>query len=301
MRKRGCNGGDFMVYLFCIRIGKDVEQIENSGIDLDVEAKQQEITTGKKIAAVVVTLFCFALVTVICMGIGGLLWHEGREVDISVETSGKQYTESVTFRIENILGMDLLLGEKEGRTAKLQKQNGEEWEDVCEIRFSAGNGGNVSAKYGGQFSYLAPGDALLYRLDGELLDRMESGTYRLAVYYISEEEYESYLLSLAERIEASLHADESEETGEPAEETGPEMSAEESETASEGPESAEGSDGGDDGSETCEETEEPDEPAVPEIRALYKVFTFRSKEDGIVEESETFAESVKEESEENEE
>ena len=275
-----------------------MERTEHGKIDLDIEAKQQEITTGKKIVAVVVTLICFALVTFICMGIGGLLWHEGREVDISVETSGKQYTESVTFRIENILGMDLLLGEKEGRTAKLQKQNGEEWEDVCEIRFSAGNGGNVSAKYGGQFSYLAPGDALLYRLDGELLDSMESGTYRLAVYYISEEEYENYLLSLAERIEASLHADEFDETTEPEEEVSGETSEEAFEAAAEKPESTEESaESEGDESDPDEETEEPDEPAAPEIRALYKVFTFRSKEDGIVEESETFAESVKEESE----
>ena len=263
-----------MVYLFCKRIGKGVARIESGGIDLDIEAKQQEITTGKKIVAVLVTLFCFAVVTLVCMGIGGLLWHEGREVDISVETSGKQYTESVTFRIENILGMDLLLGEKEGRTAKLQKQNGEEWEDICEIRFSAGNGGTVSAKYGGQFSYLAPGDALLYRLDGELLDRMESGVYRLAVYYISEEEYESYLLSLAERIEASLHADESDDTTVPEEEMSGETSEEsEEEPVSEEESTAEAVDGSEtgesvdpDSSEDVETTEEPtlsEEPVMP--------------------------------------
>ena len=266
--------------------------MEQQEIDLTRGARHTEIPTGKKIVAILVTLLCLAAVAIVCTGLGGIIWFEGREVDISVETSGKTYTESVSFKVENVIGMDLLLGKKEGGAAILQKQNGEEWVDVCEIRFVGSDGAAISAKYGGMFSHLAPGGALEYKLDGKLLETMESGTYRLAVYYISEEQYEDYLHGLAARIEQSLAeerslAEQSEESAEESEDersdavSEPEEGSEESEET-EAPESAD---------EASEESEEPSEEPVPmpEIQALYKVFTFVSREDGVVEESETTA------------
>lgn len=258
-------------------------------IDLEHGVRHTEIPTGKKIAAIFVTLLCLAAVAVVCTGLGGIIWFEGREVDISVETSGKTYTESVTFKVENVLGMDLLLGREKGTPAMLQKQTGEGWTDVCEISFSKGSGAAVSAKYGGLFSHLAPGGSLEYRLDGKLLETMESGTYRLAVYYISEEQYEDFLNGLAERIEQSLAAERS------AEETVPEEeSADVSETESADFESSAEETSEESPEESAEEPEESSEEIsaevpVPEIQALYKVFTFKSREDGVVEESETTA------------
>ena len=268
--------------------------MENREIDLDRGARHTEIPTGKKIVAILVTLLCLAAVAVVCTGLGGIIWFEGREVDISVETSGKTYTESVSFKVENVLGMDLLLGKKEGGAAMLQKKVAGGWEDVCEIRFTKGNGAAVSAKYGGMFSHLAPGGALEYTLDGKLLETMESGTYRLAVYYISEEQYEDYLHGLAAQIEQSLaeeraaaEASEDELSGENSEaESEPEESEEPPEESEESQEES-----GEEPAESAQEPEqaESEEVPMPEIQALYKVFRFTSREDGVVEESETTA------------
>lgn len=266
--------------------------MEQNGFDPDREICRQEITPAKKVVALLVSFLCLAVVIAVCVGLGSILLFEGREVDISVATSGEHYTERVTFKVENVLGMDLLLCEEEGASAMLQKFSENEWVDVCEIRFSRENGAAVSAKYGGQFSHLAAGESLHYTLDGTLLEQMESGTYRLAVHYISEEGYAKYLEELAERIEASIDAAAGEpEVPETSEESVRDESTEES-APEVGPESEDG-DTDPEGSagEVSEESEEPEPVPVPEIQALYKVFSFKSRED-VVEESETTAGSL---------
>lgn len=260
--------------------GSKPENAFASAFDPDAPLQRREVTPGKKLVGVLVCLLCLAAAAGAVFGIGNLLLHEGREMDISVDTSGERYTESVTFVIENVLGMDLLLDEQPGSAAKVQRKIGEEWEDVCEIRFLQDNGAAVSAKYGGMFSHLAPGESLTCRLESGLLETLESGTYRLAVYYISEEEYTAYLYKRAEAIEASLLAeddpDESEEgAGSEAAESGDGGTDSEQESGETGAE----------GSELSPEESEmsPEEIPEPETRALYRVFTITSKADVIVE------------------
>lgn len=161
----------------------------------------------------VVLLLCLAMVAGLCVGVVQLLLKQGQEVALSVETSGDKFTESVTITVRNVLGMDILIDEQERSCAMLQYRNGKEWTDVSEIRFVQEDAAALSAKYGGMYAHLAPGGELHYELSGEQLENLPGGEYRIAIRYISENEYIDYLYARAREIEASL--DEAENSAEP--------------------------------------------------------------------------------------
>ena len=143
----------------------------------------------KRAVAFLLTFLCFLLFGGICFLAGSLLLHQGQEVVISVETPGTEFTESVTFTVSNVLGIDILVDERKESCAMLQFNRDGEWEDVCEIRFIQEDSAVLSVKYGGMYAHLAPGMELTYCLDEKILSSMTSGEYRIAVSYISEEEY----------------------------------------------------------------------------------------------------------------
>ncbi len=212
----------------------------------------------KRAVAFLLTFLCFLLFGGICFLAGSLLLHQGQEVVISVETPGTEFTESVTFTVSNVLGIDILVDERKESCAMLQFNRDGEWEDVCEIRFIQEDSAVLSVKYGGMYAHLAPGMELTYCLDEKILSSMTSGEYRIAVSYISEEEYLEYLQERAEEIDRSL-AEASEER----------ESSEETEAAEESEES--------DTPETEEEVESP----KPEVQIFYKEFVFIGRQDSV--------------------
>lgn len=213
--------------------------------------------TGKNRAVLaVVTFLCFLLFGGICFAAGALIWYQGQEVDVSVDTPGEQFTERVSFAVSNILGMDILIDEREGSCAVLQFYDRGVWTDVSTLGFVLEDSTSVSVKYGGMYAHLAPGATLEYTLDESLLDTLPSGRYRIAIPYISEDAYLAYLQDRAEEIDESLEAERSET--ESAEEASEEEQS--SETVSDSP---------------------AEEPALqPETEIFYKEFSFVNRADG---------------------
>lgn len=160
----------------------------------------------KRLFPAVIVLLCLLFMGGICAGVVRLLLAQGQEVEVSVATSGDHFTESVTITVRNVLGMDILIDERERSCAMLQYHNGNTWEDVCEIRFVQEDSVALSVKYGGMYAHLVPGGELHYQLDGKQLEALNGGDYRIALRYISENDYINYLHARAQEIEASLDA-----------------------------------------------------------------------------------------------
>ena len=207
---------------------------------------------GGKAAAFLLILICFVLFGGVCFAAGSLLWRQGQEMEVSIETSGEGFTSSVTFTVSNVLGMDILIDESRDSCAMLQFLQDGEWVDVCEIRFVREDSAAISVKYGGMYAHLEPGKTLTYCFSQELLGEMVSGEYRVAIPYISEEEYLRYLQERGEEIDESLEEAKKEE--ESAEETSDEESLEESSLP-------------------------PEEIQAPEIHVLYEEFVFVGRQD----------------------
>lgn len=213
--------------------------------------------SGSRRAVLALAVFLiFLLFGGICFAAGALIWHQGQEVDVSVDTSGEHFTESVSFTVRNVLGMDILIDERDASCAVLQYHSEGIWTDVCEIGFVASDSTAVSVKYGGMYAHLAPGAALEYALDRELLDTLPSGRYRVAIPYISEEAYLAYLNDRAEEIDESLALDMSEDISDGYAE---EASADSEETEDVGGEDA---------------------PLRPNIEIFYKEFSITNRADG---------------------
>ncbi len=160
----------------------------------------------KTLFAVAILLLCLLTIVLLCAGALRVLMWQGREVEVSVATSGEQFTESVTVTLRNVLGMDILIDEQGQSCAMLQHRVGKTWEDVSEIRFVQEDSAALSAKYGGMYAHLSPGGELLYELDGEQINSLPGGEYRIAIRYISEKAYTEYLQARAREIETSLDA-----------------------------------------------------------------------------------------------
>ena len=216
----------------------------------------------RRVLAFLLTFLCFLVFGGICFLAGSLLLRQGQEVKISVETPGEEFTESVTFTVSNILGIDILIDEREDSCAMLQFNRDGEWEDVCEIRFVREDSTVLSVKYGGMYAHLAPGMELKYCLDEKILSGMTSGEYRIAVSYISEEEYLEYLQERAQTIDESL---EDVSAGEEVSEE--EVSAEESREMIQEEEDA--------------EVDTKEESPQPEVQIFYKEFVFVSRQDTV--------------------
>lgn len=218
---------------------------------------QEQPRRRKRALAFLLTFLCFLLFGAICFFAGSVLIRQGQEVKISVDTSGEEFTESVTFTVSNVLGIDILVDEGKESCAMLQFNQDGEWVDVCEIRFVQEDNAVLSVKYGGMYAHLAPGMELRYCLDQEILNSMTSGEYRIAVSYISEAEYLEYLQERAEEIDESL-----EEALENGALSVSEVSAELSQ-------------------EEDMEEEQPDEEDAPkpEVQIFYKEFVFVSQQD----------------------
>ncbi len=215
-----------------------------------------------RVVLAVVTFLIFLLFGGICFAAGALIWRQGQEVDVSVDTSGEHFTESVSFTVSNVLGMDILIDERDGSCAVLQFYEDGVWTDVRELCFASKDSTSVSVKYGGMYAHLAPGAALEYELDDELLATLPSGRYRVAIPYISEEAYLTYLRERAEEIDESLEAALSEDASS-ADESDIETSQEHDK-----------SDPSD--AQTSEETE----MLLPEIEIFYKEFSITNRADG---------------------
>ncbi len=210
----------------------------------------------KRLWAFLLILVCFLLFGGVCFLAGRVLWRQGQEVEISVDAPGEEFTESVTFTVSNVLGIDILVDESKDSCAMLQFNRDGQWEDVCEIRFVQEDSASLSLKYGGMYAHLAPGMELTYCLDQTLLATMSSGEYRIAVSYISEEEYLEYLQERAEEIDESLQ--QVLENGESSEQTeeSPEVSTEE---------------------DLAEEDRE--NTLEPKVQVFYKEFVFVGRQD----------------------
>ena len=216
-----------------------------------------EQSKGRRALLALAVFLIFLLFGGICFAAGALIWHQGQEVDVSVDTSGEHFTESVSFAVRNVLGMDILIDERTESCAVLQYHNNDGvWTDVCPIGFVACDSTAVSVKYGGMYAHLAPGAVLEYALDKELLDTLPSGRYRVAIPYISEESYLAYLHDRAEEIDESLEAVLSADSSEGSAE---EISMD---------------------TEASEETDEHPSPTLPEIEIFYKEFSITNRADG---------------------
>lgn len=217
----------------------------------------------KRVLAFLLTFLCFLLFGGTCFFAGSFLLRQGQEVKISVETPGKEFTESVTFTVSNVLGIDILIDERKESCAMLQFNRDGEWEDVCEIRFVQEDSAVLSVKYGGMYAHLAPGMELKYCLDEKILSSMTSGEYRIAVSYISEEEYLEYLQERGEEIDRSL--EEALENGEVSEET--EIPEETEESA--------------DSVQDAETEEEDVDSPEPKTQVFYKEFVFVGRQETV--------------------
>lgn len=218
-----------------------------------------------------VALLCLSLVVGLCVGVVLLLLKQGQEVEVSVATSGDTFTESVTITVRNVLGMDILIDEQQRSCAMLQYRDGKNWMDISEIRFVSEDSLALSAKYGGMYAHLTPGGELYYELSGEQLETLPGGEYRIAIRYISENEYIDYLHARAREIEASLDA-----------ETAPELSLPEGSGESSLPADSDEPEGISestaDGDLTPEEdVTQPAEIPAPKTQLLYAEFIVISK------------------------
>lgn len=184
------------------------------------EGRRQELKTEKtwvtkRMLPAIMVLLCLLLVSGVCFLAAKLIWEQGQDVAVSVDTSGKEYTERVTVTVSNVLGMDLLLDERDHSCAMLQFYGEAGWEDVCEIRFVREDCTAISAKYGGMFAHLRPGEELTYCLQQEELESLQSGEYRIAIRYLIEDEYTRFLRAYARQLEHSFAAESSVDASEP--------------------------------------------------------------------------------------
>ena len=216
---------------------------------------EQKHDRKRKVCVAVVTFLIFLLFGGVCFAAGALIWYQGQEVDVSVDTSGEHFTERVSFSVRNVLGMDILIDERDESSAVLQFYDSGVWTDVCAIEFIKNDSTAVSVKYGGMYAHLAPGAVLEYELDDALLEQLPSGRYRVAIPYISEEAYLAYLRERAEEIDESLEA---------------ELSAESTDESEAEPEE----------SEESAETSETEPPLRPEVEIYYKEFSITNRADG---------------------
>ncbi len=173
-------------------------------MDAKNQDNQPNTTRGKRLLLGLLLCLVLLLLASVCALFIRLLIKQGQEVDISVDTSGDSYTERVTVTVRNVLGMDVLLPENDQSCALLQAYDNGEWKDVCEIRFLQTDQSVLSFKYGGMFIHLSPGGELQAQIPGDRLDALASGEYRVAVRYITENAYASYLQKRAEQIEKNL-------------------------------------------------------------------------------------------------
>ncbi len=173
-------------------------------MDAKNAGNQPNTTRGKRLLLGLLLCLVLLLLASVCALFIRLLIKQGQEVDGSVDTSGDSYTERVTVTVKNVLGMDVLLPESDRSCALLQTYDGGEWKDVCEIRFLQTDQSVLSFKYGGMFIHLPPGGELQAQIPDDRLDALASGEYRVAVRYITEDAYASYLKKRAEQIEKDL-------------------------------------------------------------------------------------------------
>ncbi len=175
-----------------------------------MDARNQDdkpnLPRGKRVLLGLLLCLVLLLILAVCALLIRLLIRQGQDVDISVDTSGDRYTERVTVTVKNVLGMDVLLPESDQSCALLQAYDSKdgEWKDVCEIRFLQTDQSVLSFKYGGMFIHLSPGGELQAQIPEDRLDALASGEYRVAVRYITEDAYNSYLQKRAEQIEKEL-------------------------------------------------------------------------------------------------
>lgn len=168
---------------------------------------EKNTSRGKRLLFGLLLCLILALLAAVCALFIRLLIKQGQEVDVSVNTSGDQYAERITVTVTNVLGMDVLLPENDRYSALLQVYEDGEWKDVCGIRFLQTDPSVLSFKYGGMFIHLSPGGELQAQIPSNRLESLSSGEYRVALRYITEDAYLSYLRERAEQIEKDLQSE----------------------------------------------------------------------------------------------
>lgn len=121
-----------------------------------------------------------------------IMWQD-QDISVNIVSETEEGNKEVTISIRNTAGSTLLFYENAAMTGKIEYLSEDGWVEYCDVVYSNGNASAVSQLYGGTFAELQSGEDWDITIPEETVEKMQSGTYRIKMTYITEGRYNKYL------------------------------------------------------------------------------------------------------------
>ncbi len=127
-----------------------------------------------------------------CLAFQVIRWHE-QDISVSIVSETEEGNKEVTISVRNTAGSTLLFYENADLTGKIEYLSEDGWVEYCDVVYTNGNASAISPLYGGVFAELQSGESWDITIPEDKVERMQSGTYRIKMTYITEGRYNKYL------------------------------------------------------------------------------------------------------------
>lgn len=121
-----------------------------------------------------------------------ILWQD-QDISVSIVSETEEGNKEVTISVRNTAGSTLLFYENDDITGKIEFLSDDGWVEYCDVIYTAGNACAISPVYGGTFASLEPGEDWKVSVPEDKVAAMKSGTYRIKMTYVTENQYNKYL------------------------------------------------------------------------------------------------------------
>lgn len=146
-----------------------------------------------KIKTLSILFAVFAVMIAISALVVQFVIMNGMNISVNIESQADENGGEVTISVLNTAGSTLLFYENDEITGKIEYLSDNGWVEYCDVRYTEGNADAVSHQYGGAFAELDPGEDWEVVVPEQAVSRMENGTYRIIMTYITEDNYTEFL------------------------------------------------------------------------------------------------------------
>ena len=119
-------------------------------------------------------------------------WQD-QDISVSIVSETEEGNNEVTISVRNTAGSTLLFYENAELTGKIEYLSEDGWVEYCDVVYTDGNASAISPLYGGIFAELQSGESWDITIPEDTVKKMQSGTYRIKMTYITEGRYNKYL------------------------------------------------------------------------------------------------------------
>lgn len=155
------------------------------------------------------TLLVLALVFMIAftfLAVQVIVW-QSQDISVDIVSDTEEGSKEVTISVKNTAGTILLFHENEEMTGKIEYLSDEGWVEYCDVYYTQGNATAVSQQYKGTFAELEPGEDWEIIVPEEKVAKMQNGTYRIKLAYVTENKYKKYLEALNDESSDDISED----------------------------------------------------------------------------------------------